>query len=131
MHTLASLDDPKIDKPTNLAPSNIPERNVRLIALLDSFDDSDPEQQHQDFADLQAGLDNARPGQRRLMNSTNPNYSSDIHPSAHIDLGKAADGIGEEPSASITIEANHLKPYEQLHRETTVTTEEKLRPSCP
>jgi hypothetical protein len=70
MHT-STLTDPKTD--TRHTPPRIPERNVRLIALLDSFDDSDPEQQRQEFDALQAGIDSARPGQRRLFGpGTNP-----------------------------------------------------------
>lgn len=42
-------------------------RNQRLIALLDSFEGGDPEQQRQDLEALQAGLEKARPGQRRLF----------------------------------------------------------------
>ena len=45
---------------TRHAPPSISERNARLIALLDSFDDGDPEQQCQDFDVLQAGLEAAR-----------------------------------------------------------------------
>ena len=43
------------------------ERNAHLIARLRSFSDGDPEQQKQDLAALQAGLEEARPGQRRLF----------------------------------------------------------------
>ncbi len=71
MHTSTLLDDPKRSDPStdirHTAPPSIPERNARLIALLDTFDDGDPEQQRQDFDALQAGLDDARPGQRRLF----------------------------------------------------------------
>lgn len=42
-------------------------RNQRVIALLDSFRAGDPEQQRQDLEALQAGLEEARPGQRRLF----------------------------------------------------------------
>ena len=45
---------------TRHAPPSISERNTRLIALLDSFDDGDPEQQCQDFDVLQPGLEAAR-----------------------------------------------------------------------
>ena len=71
MHTSTLLDDPKRNDPStdirHTVPPSIPERNARLITLLDSFDDGDPEQQHRDFDALQAGLDAARPGQRRLF----------------------------------------------------------------
>ena len=52
---------------TRHAPPSISERNARLIALLDSFDDGDPEQQCQDFDVLQAGLEAARLGQHCLL----------------------------------------------------------------
>ena len=52
---------------TRHAPLSISERNARLIALLDSFDDGDPEQQCQDFDVLQAGLEAARPGRHCLF----------------------------------------------------------------
>ena len=45
---------------TRHAPPSISERNARLIALLDSFDDGDLEQQYQDFDVLQPGLEAAR-----------------------------------------------------------------------
>ncbi len=45
----------------------IPERNARLIALLDSFEQGDVDQQRQDFAALQAGVEEARPGQRQVF----------------------------------------------------------------
>ena len=66
MHTSTLLDDPKTNERQNAHPS-IPERNARLIALLDSFDDGDAETQRQEFTALQTGLDAARPGQRRLF----------------------------------------------------------------
>ena len=43
------------------------QRNTQLIALLHSFEEGDPDQQHQDLEALQAGLEEARPGQRRLF----------------------------------------------------------------
>ena len=68
MHTSALLDDPNTEtRHTPPSTSDVSDRNARLIALLDSFDDGDPEQQRQDFDALQAGLDAARPGQRRLF----------------------------------------------------------------
>ncbi len=68
MHTSTFLDDPKTNtRHTPPSTSDVSERNAHLIALLDSFDDSDPEQQRWDFDALQAGLDDARPGQRRLF----------------------------------------------------------------
>lgn len=69
MHTSTLLDDPKTDTHRTAPPSTsrVSDRNARLIALLDTFDDGDPEQQRQDFDALQAGLDDARPGQRRLF----------------------------------------------------------------
>ena len=54
----------------NLAPPanpQTPDRNARLIALLDAFEQGDAEQQRQDFAALQAGVEEARPGQRRVF----------------------------------------------------------------
>jgi hypothetical protein len=52
------------------APSD---RNRRLMALLDSFETGDAEQQRRDLAEFQAGIDAARPGQRRLFGEgTNP-----------------------------------------------------------
>lgn len=73
MHTSTLLDDPKLDdfqtdtRHTLPSTSTASDRNARLIALLDSFDDSDPEQQRRDFDALQAGLDSARPRQRRIF----------------------------------------------------------------
>ena len=43
------------------------QRNTHLIALLHSFESENPEQQQQDLAALQVGLEEARPGQRRLF----------------------------------------------------------------
>ena len=65
MHASTLLDDPETE--TRHTPPSISDRNTRLIALLDSFDEGDPEQQRQDFVALQTGLDAARPGQRRLF----------------------------------------------------------------
>ena len=45
----------------------ISERNARLIALLDTFDQGDAEEQRQEFEALQAGVEAARPGQRRVF----------------------------------------------------------------
>ena len=45
----------------------VAERTARLIAVLDSFDTGDLEQQRQEFAELQIGLDAARPGQRSIF----------------------------------------------------------------
>lgn len=42
-------------------------KNARLIALLDSFEEGDADQQRQDLKALQEGLEEARPGQRRLF----------------------------------------------------------------
>ncbi len=42
-------------------------RNARLIALLNTFDAGDPEQQQHDLAVLQAGIEAARPGQRQVF----------------------------------------------------------------
>lgn len=42
-------------------------RNARLLALLDAFAQGDPEQQRQDLADLEAGMEAARAGQRRVF----------------------------------------------------------------
>ena len=42
-------------------------KNARLIALLDSFEEGDAEQQRRDLEALQEGLEEARPGQRRLF----------------------------------------------------------------
>ena len=47
--------------------STITERNARLIALLNSFEEGDAEQQRQDLAALQNGIEEARPGQRRVF----------------------------------------------------------------
>ena len=47
--------------------TKVAERNARLIALLDSFEQGEPEQQRQEFAALQAGVEEARPGQRRVF----------------------------------------------------------------
>ncbi len=43
------------------------ERNARLVARLRSFAEGDPEQQQRDLVALQAGLEEARSGQRRLF----------------------------------------------------------------
>jgi hypothetical protein len=44
------------------------ERNARLIALLDRFEqDGDAQEQARDYAALKSGLEAARPGQRRLF----------------------------------------------------------------
>ncbi len=43
------------------------QRNKQVIALLHSFEEEGPEQQQKDLAALQAGLEEARPGQRRLF----------------------------------------------------------------
>lgn len=40
---------------------------ARLIALLDTFDAGDPEQQQRDLANLQSGIEEARPGQRQVF----------------------------------------------------------------
>jgi|GEM_PF-3539793 len=61
MHPSPLSDDPKTD--TRHVPPSISDRNARLIALLDSFDDGDPEQQRRDFAALQAGLEASCHGQ--------------------------------------------------------------------
>ena len=42
-------------------------RNARILALLDTFDEGDPQQQREELEELQAGLEAARPGQRRLF----------------------------------------------------------------
>lgn len=42
-------------------------RNMRLLARLDSFETGDPQRQKQELEALQAGLEEARPGQRRLF----------------------------------------------------------------
>lgn len=42
-------------------------RNMRLIARLDSFEAGDSQRQKQDLEVLQAGMEEARPGQRRLF----------------------------------------------------------------
>lgn len=42
-------------------------RNARIIALLDTFDEGDAQQQREELEELQAGLEAARPGQRRLF----------------------------------------------------------------
>ena len=70
MHTSTLLADAKLNTPqtdTRYTQPRLSERSARLIALLDTFDEGDPEQQRQDFDALQAGLDDARPGQRRLF----------------------------------------------------------------
>ncbi len=43
------------------------QRNKQVIALLHSFEEEDSEQQQKDLAALQVGLEEARPGQRRLF----------------------------------------------------------------
>ncbi len=42
-------------------------RNARLIALLDTFDAGDPEEQRRELAALQTGIEAARPGQRQVF----------------------------------------------------------------
>lgn len=51
----------------DLPPPGISARNAHLIALLDSFDTGDADQQRRDLAEFQAGLDAARPGQRSIF----------------------------------------------------------------
>ena len=75
MHTSSLPRDPKRDDPEigvseigtqHVLPGSAV-RNARLIALLDSFDDSSPDQQRHDFDALRTGLEAARPCQRRLF----------------------------------------------------------------
>jgi len=42
-------------------------RNARLIALLNSFDAGDAEQQQRELAEFEAGIDAARAGQRSIF----------------------------------------------------------------
>ncbi len=51
----------------DLPPPGVSAHNARLIALLDSFDTGDTDQQRHDLAEFEAGLDAARPGQRSIF----------------------------------------------------------------
>ena len=67
---------PEADVPAVPSPAHVErgeaqreraQKNARLIARLHSFEEGDAEQQRRDLAILQAGLEEARPGQRRLF----------------------------------------------------------------
>jgi len=62
---------PQNNGPQNNGPQNndltISERNARLIALLHSFEDGDPEEQRRELAELVQGIEEARPGQRQVF----------------------------------------------------------------
>lgn len=70
-----AVPEPAVSEPTALEPEvekaeaqkQRVRRNLRLIARLDSFEAGDLQRQKQDLKALQAGLEEARPGQRRLF----------------------------------------------------------------
>jgi len=64
----AALPEPEAEK--SRAEKSVAARqakNARLIALLDSFAEGDPEQQRRELAELEAGIEESRPGQRRVF----------------------------------------------------------------